>query len=137
MADKTYRMTVSLSDGSTIDAGTFVAPQGQQGPQGPSGALPDWVNATTATMLSDGVYIIAWANVAGIAYITRGSNVGFVMQASYDSYDTTNEISMFIGSITDGKFTNAQQALITQTDGNVTLGVQPVPVENYKYIKIK
>lgn len=137
MADKTYRMTVSLSDGSTIDAGTFVAPQGQQGPQGPSGALPDWVNATAATMLSDGVYIIAWENVAGIAYITRGSSAGFVMQASYDSYDTTNEISMFIGLITDGKFTNAQQALITQTDGNVTLGVQPVPVENYKYIKIK
>ena len=37
MADKTYKMTVSLSDGSTIDAGTFVAPQGPQGIQGIQG----------------------------------------------------------------------------------------------------
>lgn len=31
MADKTYRMTVRLSDGSTVDAGTFVSPQGPNG----------------------------------------------------------------------------------------------------------
>ena len=31
-------MTVSLSDGSTIDAGTFVAPQGPQGVKGDTGA---------------------------------------------------------------------------------------------------
>lgn len=37
MADKTYRMTVTLSDGSTVDAGTFVAPQGPQGIQGVKG----------------------------------------------------------------------------------------------------
>ena len=44
MADKTYKMTVKLSDGSTVDAGTFIAPQGQkgdtgaQGPKGNTGA---------------------------------------------------------------------------------------------------
>ena len=37
MANKKYKMTVSLSDGSTVDAGTFVAPQGPQGTQGPKG----------------------------------------------------------------------------------------------------
>ena len=44
MANKTYKMTVSLSDGSTVDAGTFIAPQGPkgdtgaQGPKGNTGA---------------------------------------------------------------------------------------------------
>jgi len=161
MADKTYKMVVTLSNGSTVDAGTFVAPQGPQGVkgdtgaqgpqgvkgdtgaqgpqgiQGPSGALPEWVVATAATMLTDGVYIIEWENLAGFAYINEGTNSGFVMEASFDSFGTTSTISMFMGLITDGKFTNVKQALITQADGNVTLAAQPVPVENYKYIKIK
>ena len=44
MANKMYKMTVSLSDGSTVDAGTFIAPQGPkgdtgaQGPKGNTGA---------------------------------------------------------------------------------------------------
>lgn len=82
MADKTYKMTVSLSDGSTVDAGTFVAPQGPQGPQGiqgeigpqgpqgpqgpegpqgpagQGGGLGDWQNATLDTELDDGTYLI-------------------------------------------------------------------------------
>lgn len=37
MADKTYKMTVALSNGNTLDAGTFVAPQGPQGPKGDRG----------------------------------------------------------------------------------------------------
>ena len=37
MADKTYQMTITLSNGSSVNAGTFVAPQGPQGPQGPKG----------------------------------------------------------------------------------------------------
>ena len=37
MADKTYKMTVTLSDGSTVDAGRFVSPQGPQGAQGIQG----------------------------------------------------------------------------------------------------
>ena len=44
MADKTYRMTVTLSDGSTVVAGTFVAPQGVKGDtgaQGPQGVKGD------------------------------------------------------------------------------------------------
>ena len=43
MADKTYKMTVGLSNGTTLDAGIFIAPQGPkgdtgtQGPEGPQG----------------------------------------------------------------------------------------------------
>lgn len=81
MADKTYRMTVRLSNGDTINAGTFVAPQGPQGergvrgPQGPqgipgepgepgqqgaSGAINDWTinQDPNTTVLSDGTYLI-------------------------------------------------------------------------------
>ena len=38
MADKTYKMVVTLSNGDTVDAGTFVAPQGPQGIKGDTGA---------------------------------------------------------------------------------------------------
>lgn len=31
MADKTYKMAVTLSDNSTVEVGTFVAPQGPKG----------------------------------------------------------------------------------------------------------
>ena len=37
MADKTYKMQVTLTDNRVLDAGTFVAPQGPRGPQGPQG----------------------------------------------------------------------------------------------------
>lgn len=43
MADKTYKLEFTLSDGTKINAGTFTAPQGPQGvkgdigPQGPQG----------------------------------------------------------------------------------------------------
>ena len=60
MADKTYKMVVSLSDGSTVDAGTFVAPQGPQGImgppgiQGPPGPILDWVQDWDDTKVSIG-----------------------------------------------------------------------------------
>ena len=38
MADKTYKMTITLSNNETIDAGTFTAPQGPQGEKGDTGA---------------------------------------------------------------------------------------------------
>ena len=156
MADKTYKMTVSFSDGSTVDAGTFVAPQGQEGPQGPigpegpqgpigpqgpvgpkgpSGALPDWVNATAATVLTDGVYIIAWDTLAGLAYITNGTNTGFEMGALYEGDETTKTLIIYTGYIADGKFTNIKQAFIMLTGGNITMDAEPITVENYKYIK--
>ena len=137
MADKTYRMTVSLSDGSTVDAGTFVAMQGPQGPQGPSGALPDWVNATAATVLTDGVYIIAWDTLAGLAYITNSTNTGFEMGTLYEGDETTKNLIIYTGNIADGKFTNIKQAFIMLTGTNITMDAEPITVENYKYIKIK
>lgn len=37
MADKTYKLTATLSTGEEIDCGTFTAPQGPQGETGPQG----------------------------------------------------------------------------------------------------
>lgn len=34
MADKTYNLKFKMSDGSTVDAGNFVVPEGPQGPKG-------------------------------------------------------------------------------------------------------
>ena len=48
MADKTYKMVITLSNGSTVDAGTFVAPQGPQGVKGDTGAQgPQGVKGAT------------------------------------------------------------------------------------------
>lgn len=61
MADKTYKMTVSLSDGSTVDAGTFVASQGPQGPAGPVGPAGSGINLIEHGIneaLEPGTYII-------------------------------------------------------------------------------
>lgn len=47
MANKRYKMTVTLSDGSTVDAGTFIVPEGERGlkgdvgPQGATGMKGD------------------------------------------------------------------------------------------------
>lgn len=47
MANKTYRMTVTLSNGNTVDAGTFIVPEGERGlkgdkgPQGAKGIIGD------------------------------------------------------------------------------------------------
>ena len=37
MADKTYKLTATLTDGTEVDAGTFTVPEGPTGPQGPKG----------------------------------------------------------------------------------------------------
>lgn len=37
MADKTYKLTATLTDNTEVDAGTFTVPQGDTGPQGPKG----------------------------------------------------------------------------------------------------
>ena len=112
-------------------------PKGDTGPQGPSGALPDWVNATAATVLTDGVYIIAWDTLAGLAYITNGTNTGFEMGVLYEGDETTKTLIIYTGYITNGKFTNIKQAFISLTGGNITIDAEPITVGNYKYIKIK
>lgn len=37
MADKQYKLTLSLSNGTTINAGTIIVPQGEKGEKGADG----------------------------------------------------------------------------------------------------
>lgn len=104
MADKTYKMVVTLSNGSTVDAGTFVAPQGPQGPkgeigpqgpqgqqgpqgpagpQGPSGVLGEWQTLTANTELADGIYLFTAAYYFGAGVGKIGSGQGGITLCLY------------------------------------------------------
>ena len=62
MADKTYKMTITLSNDDTIDAGTFTAPQGPQGEkgdtgaQGPQGPQGDQGETGSSVFMADTLY---------------------------------------------------------------------------------
>ena len=120
MADKTYKMAVTLSDGSTVDAGTFIAPQGPkgdtgaqgpkgdtgaqgpkgdtgaQGPQGPSGMLGDWQIANANTELEDGTYLVAITNFngAGIVRILDGQAQAFVSYYAAPADNNVTEVQI-------------------------------------------
>ena len=157
MADKTYRMTVALSDGSTVDAGTFVAPQGPQGvkgdtgpqgpkgdtgpqgpqgpigPQGPSGALSDWQVATANTELEDGTYLVAITNFvgAGIVRIIDGQAQALVSYYAAPADNNVTEIQI--------EFNNKKYSQIVMTvisSGSVQ--TQAITdFQEYQYIKLK
>ena len=133
MADKTYRMTVTLSDGSTVDAGTFVAPQGQQGPQGPSGALSDWQVATANTELEDGTYLVAITNFvgAGIVRMYQGQAQALV---SYYAAPADNNVTEIQIEFNNKKYTQIVMTVISS--GSVQ--TQAITdFQEYQYIKLK
>ena len=74
MADKTYKMQVTLTDNRVIDAGTFVAPQGPQGPKGDPGT------GSNSPILLSKNYNDSSGNVilrtSGTMYYTKRSNTG-------------------------------------------------------------
>ena len=90
MADKTYNMTLTLSDGSTINAGSFVAPQGAQGDTatGPTGASGiGWEHGITnpsSTVTSDMVGTLylntatgeLWVADTGLSWLALGTLKG-------------------------------------------------------------
>lgn len=56
MADRSYKLTLSLSDGSTINAGTITAPQG-----------PNGANGVTFTPSVSAAGVLSWTNNGGLA----------------------------------------------------------------------
>ena len=58
MADRSYKLTLSLSDGSTINAGTITAPQGPNGANGSNGA--------TFTPNVSAAGVLSWTNNGGL-----------------------------------------------------------------------
>ena len=140
MADKTYRMTVRLSDGNTVDAGTFVAPQGPAGPQGPtgqqgaSGAINDWTAATTTTVLSDGTYLIRLHSQevtgipVGIVEIQNGGSSYAVCGGS-----TGGELYLYMTVFKRGKIGSLSVATI----GENKFYSDSYTLSSYDYIKLK
>lgn len=159
MADKTYRMTVSFSDGSTVDAGTFVAPQGPKGeigpqgpagprgpqgpvgPQGPSGTLGEWQTLTADTELADGVYIFTVTAFYGVVIGKVNNGQGKIMISEYTSreYTTFTEID-----IVNKKFQKMLQTVMEAnaetyavTSETMEFGVGDLTNYPIKYILLK
>ena len=130
MADKTYRMTVTLSNGDTVDAGTFVAPQG---PQGPSGVLGDWQNATSETALEDGMYIFNLGGHVGLGNIVNGDCDGITLQTQVK----IDELQVISATIKNSKLTSEGLLIIKKKNNELQLSLVPLAVENYQYIKMK
>ena len=130
MADKTYKMTVTLSNGSTVDAGTFVAPQG---PQGPSGVLGDWQSATFETALEDGMYIFNIGGLVGLGNIVNGDCEGITLQTKVQ----TDRLEIVSATIKNSKLTSEGLLLIQRKNNELQLSLVPLAVENYQYIKMK
>lgn len=140
MADKTYKMEVTLSNGSTVDAGTFVVPQG---PQGPAGALEDWQTATMDTELSDGTYLIKMPKIydenvdtVAIVYIEGGKSENFITSISAE--DTT--LVIYLNNFINKKLSPTQNAsqIIDYGNNQTQVIVQPITkTDNYQYIKMK
>lgn len=97
MADKTYKMTVGLSNGTILDAGTFVAPQGPQGlrgatgprgpegpqgPEGPAGGIGKWeeIKDPLNMALPDGTYLMKIHNHSFICELTNGDSGTMLME---------------------------------------------------------
>ena len=146
MADKTYKMVVTLSNGDTVDAGTFVAPQG---PQGPSGVLADWQDAAFDAVLSDGTYLIKLINTAddpdqtAVVTIVNGNSCYFEIYTKI----IDNNIVTYYEHFSQGKISAkadivqligideanpSQTATIMFMKDNITGSF-----EKYQYIKMK
>lgn len=132
MADKTYKMTVALSNGTTIDAGTFIAPQGPVGPQGPSGALSDWQVATADTELEDGTYMVAITNFvgAGIVRIFQGQAQSLVSYYASAGDSSVTEIQI---EFNHKKYSKIVMAVISS--GSVQ-AQEITDFQQYQYIKL-
>lgn len=154
MADKTYRMTVALSNGNIVDAGNFVAPQGPQGPkgdrgpQGPQGPKGDTgpqgpkgdpgSGGGSPILLSqnysdaDGYVVL---RTSGTMYYTKRSNTGAlsptpggtsVNNLSLGSSDDEYFIIIYgIGSNISLENDNGVIANITTTTNNTFVKVSP------------
>lgn len=154
MADKTYKMVVTLSNGSTVDAGTFVAPQGPQGvkgdtgaqgpqgpvgPQGPAGVLGEWQALTATTELPDGIYLITTTNTQGAAVGKIQGGAGRIMLKQ----TTDREMIDFVEiEFYQKKFKQFMETIfeVDQATGQITVGSQEytdLAIFPIKYIYMK
>lgn len=145
MADKTYRMTVGLSDGKTLDAGTFVAPQGPQGPAGGSGGIDNFKKYTNATRFeNNSLYIIDIIDNATeldnivLLYVNGNGTGSFgfsscIVDTDYGYWSVTN---FYVGGASGGKIVNGYLASQEGT-GATEYSVLSLSDYSFRYIKLK
>lgn len=109
MADKSYKLTLSLSDGSTINAGTITAPQG-----------PNGANGATFTPSVSAAGVLSWTNNGGL---TNPSPISIKGPKGDDAVITESDVKGWgftknEGTITGIKMNGANKG----TSGVVDLG---------------
>ena len=69
MADNSYKLELTLSNGSKINAGTITCPQGEQGPKGETGAAAGFGTPSVKVTASGGntakVFAFEFKNLKG------------------------------------------------------------------------
>ena len=149
-------MTVSLSDGSTVDAGTFVAPQGPkgdtgpqgpqgekgatgpQGPQGPQGTLGEWISTTAANFTAEYnsmylIYLVS-SSSAGLLVTTDRFNTSVGCFSQSRTGGTSGFTTLFCNY--DGKFSSAVGVTVNN-DKTINYAAYDLSSMNIKYIKVK
>ena len=109
MADRSYKLTLSLSDGSTINAGTITAPQG-----------PNGANGATFTPSVSAAGVLSWTNNGGL---TNPSPISIKGPKGDDAIITASDVENWgftknKGTITGIKMNGASKG----TSGVVDLG---------------
>lgn len=97
------------------------------------GDLAEWQNATPETVLEDGLYIINYQGIVGMANVEHGFCGGITLQ----SYIMETALQVTSATIARGKLTSVGQLSIVKMNDKLVLGLQPITVGNYQYIKMK
>ena len=109
MADRSYKLTLSLSDGSTINAGTITAPQGPNGANGANGA--------TFTPSVSAAGILSWTNNGGL---TNPSPVNIKGPKGDDAIITASDVENWGFTKNKGTVTSVAVKINGTIKGTVT-----------------
>lgn len=111
MADKTYKMLVTLSNGSTIDAGTFVAPQG---PKGDTGTIPEALPQEASALKNGNLPTSGWTEITSWFWEGNIALTGSVEETFVTNVPTAYNLTSLTARVNDG--TEAVCSLYSTTD---------------------
>lgn len=98
MADKTYKMQVTLTDNRIIDAGTFVAPQGPQGPKGDPGSGGGGVSCYLVSFEAGNVIVTLPTTDTSYSKRTNQGTLTVTDNATSITLDSTCEYVFYIAN---------------------------------------
>ena len=106
MADRSYKLTLSLSDGSTINAGTITAPQG-----------PNGANGVTFTPSVSAAGVLSWTNNGGL---TNPSPISIKGPKGDDAVITASDVENWGFTKNKGTVTSVAVKINGTIKGTVT-----------------